>query len=79
MKRVGLKQAIGKGFILIFDLPRELTTERKRVNLELRRLDTEMIQFSIWKSDKLNNLIDIASFIKKSGGAASILEERFVF
>lgn len=68
-----------KEFILIFDIPKTRNTLKTQVWRELRRKNCSMVQFSIWKSDKLSNLIEIARFIKKSGGAASILEEKFVF
>ena len=31
------------------------------------------------KSDKFDSLVEIAMFIKKNGGSASILEEKFIF
>jgi len=66
-------------FILIFDIPRENNTLKVQVWRELQRKNASMIQFSIWKSDRLSELMDIANFIKKSGGSARILEEKFVF
>ena len=66
-------------FILIFDVPREEQALKRQVHRLLVRADAKQIQFSVWKSKDLQNLIDIASFIKKSGGDARILEERFVF
>jgi hypothetical protein len=33
----------------------------------------------MWKSDKLNKLIEIATLVKKSGGKARILEEKLIF
>ena len=66
-------------FILAFDLPRELHSERKRVNLELRRMNARMIQFSIWESEKLEELMKIALMIKNFGGSSKILEEKFLF
>ena len=66
-------------FILAFDLPRELHSERKRVNLELRRMNARMIQFSIWESEKLEELMKIALMIKNLGGSSKILEEKFLF
>jgi len=68
-----------KDFILIFDIPRGMNTLKVQIWRELQRKNAKMIQFSIWKSNNLKELIDIASFIKKSGGKASILEEKFVF
>jgi CRISPR-associated endonuclease Cas2 len=66
-------------FILVFDIPRELTTERKQVNLALRRMDARMLQFSVWQHESLNKLLEIASRIKLIGGSATILEEKFIF
>ena len=65
--------------ILSFDLPREKNTERKRINRELNRMKAKMIHDSFWKSDELNLMVELASFIKKNGGSASILEEKFIF
>jgi uncharacterized protein (UPF0128 family) len=69
----------GRKFILAFDLPREFHSERKRVNLELRRMNARMIQFSIWESEKLEELMKIALMIKNLGGSSKILEEKFLF
>lgn len=66
-------------FILIFDVPRESQALKRQVHRLLVRISAKQIQFSVWKSKELQELIDIASFIKKSGGDARILEERFVF
>ena len=66
-------------FILIFDLPKENAVDNVRINRALRKINAEMVQFSVWKSKSLQDLIDVASLIKKSGGEARILEERFVF
>lgn len=66
-------------FILIFDLPRKQVVDKVRINRTLRKINAEMVQFSVWKSKSLQDLIDVASLIKKSGGEARILEERFVF
>lgn len=68
-----------KGFVLVFDLPRELSTEKVRINRELKRVGARMIQFSVWELDNLKTLIKIAQQIKKVGGKAVILEERFLF
>ena len=68
-----------KEFILTYDIPRELTRIRKKVHRHLITIDAKKLQHSIWKSEKLRDLIDIATFIKKSGGSATILEEKLVF
>jgi len=69
----------GRKFILAFDLPREFSSERKRINLELKRINARMIQFSIWESEKLEELTRIALMIKGFGGNSKILEEKFLF
>jgi len=66
-------------FILTFDIPREMKALQRKVQRDLVKADAKMIQFSLWESPSLGSLTDIASFIKKSGGDARILEERFVF
>jgi hypothetical protein len=38
-----------------------------------------MIHESLWESDNLRELIKIANFIKRFGGSARILEEKFIF
>lgn len=68
-----------KEFILVFDLPREMGTVKVRTWRELQEIGAKMMQFSIWKSEKLDELVKLAADIKKSGGSARILEERFVF
>ena len=66
-------------FILTFDIPRDLVSVRKKVHRDLIGIGAERMQHSFWKTEKLDSLIGIAIFIKKSGGDARILEERFVF
>lgn len=68
-----------KEFVLVFDLPREMGTVKVRTWRELQKIDARMIQFSIWKSEKLDELMKLAIDIKKSGGTAKIMEEKFVF
>lgn len=64
---------------MVFDIPRDRGSVQRQVSRLLARADAKQIQFSVWRSKDLQELIDIASFIKKSGGDAKILEERFVF
>ena len=68
-----------KEFVLVFDLPREMGTTKVRTWRELQKMDAKMIQFSIWESEKLDELMKLAIDIKKSGGDAKILKEQFVF
>jgi len=66
-------------FVLIYDIPMELESIQRQTHRILVRNSCEKIQRSVWKSKELTSLIDVATFIKKSGGDARILEERFVF
>jgi hypothetical protein len=66
-------------FILIFDIPWEMRTLKRQVNRKLVRINAEQIQQSVWKLDRLNELMDVAIWIKNSGGSARILEEKFIF
>ncbi len=73
-------QAIGmKEFVLIFDVPRESGTVAVKVWRDLQKSGAKKLQHSVWKSSELSELMNIALFIKKSGGSATILEERLVF
>jgi len=66
-------------FVLIFDVPFGKEAVKRQTHRLLTRAGARMLQQSVWKHDKLPELVDIASMIKKSGGDARILEERFVF
>ena len=67
------------GFVIVFDMPRLEKTERVRIHRELVRGGAERIQDSFWKSDKIKFLIGIGMRIRKIGGRAAILEEKFLF
>ena len=66
-------------FVIVFDIPRFEKTERVRIHRELVRGGAEKIQDSFWKSEKMKFLIEIGMRIRKLGGRASILEEKFLF
>ncbi len=68
-----------KEFVLIFDVQRDLHKVELKVNRDLHKLNAKMIQHSVWKHSDLSKLIEIATFIKKSGGSVTILEEKLVF
>lgn len=65
--------------VLLFDIPRENNTLEKKVNRELQRMNAKMLQHSVWRLDNLQDLIKLALEIKKSGGKATILEEKILF
>jgi len=66
-------------FLISFDLPREMNGARVRVFRMLKSNRCRMIHQSLWESENLETLIKIANFVKRCGGKARILEERFVF
>ncbi len=66
-------------FVLLFDVPFEERALARKVQRDLGRMGARMLQQSVWKSKNLQDLIDIAIFIKKAGGDARILEEKFIF
>jgi len=66
-------------FLITFDTPREMKTLQRQVQRDLHRIDAEMLQFSLWKSEKLDELLKIALTIRNFGGSARILEEKFIF
>jgi hypothetical protein len=68
-----------KDSILIYDIPRNLNKIEVKVWRDLQKINAKMVHHSTWKSDDLKSLIEIATFIKKSGGSASILEEKLIF
>jgi CRISPR-associated endonuclease Cas2 len=65
-----LKEATKMSFILTFDIPRENLTLEKRVNRMLKKIKARMLQFSVWSSENLEEMIKIALMIKKNGGSA---------
>ena len=66
-------------FVLVFDIPRDKPLLALRVNRTLKRIGATKFQHSVWRSENLQDLISLATFIKRHGGKAAILEERFVF
>jgi hypothetical protein len=68
-----------RNYILIYDLPRSNKSIFVKINRLLHRIDAEKIQHSVWRSDKLENLKDIAELIRDNGGEAILMEENVVF
>ena len=65
--------------ILIFDIPRESNTLKLRIWRSLRGINAKKIQHSVWESGNLKEMMSIANEIKRNGGTARILEEKFIF
>ena len=66
-------------FLLTFDIPKESNTLRVRIFRDLINLNAKLIHHSLWRSENLKELMSIANEIKRNGGNARILEEKFVF
>lgn len=64
---------------MIFDVPLENRALARKIQRDLNKIDARMLQQSVWESRNLQDLINIASLIKKSGGDVKILEEKFIF
>jgi len=56
-------------FVLIYDVPREPTRIETKVWRDLQKYGAKKFQHSVWKHSDLSKLIEIATFIKKSGEA----------
>lgn len=65
-------------FLLSYDLPEEMNSERRKINRNLNKIAV-LIHDSFWKSENISELILIARFIKNCGGNARILEEKLIF
>ncbi len=65
--------------VLIYDFPSYLTTQRRQLNRLLHRIGALRIQDSVWRHPDLKALMEAAMFIKRNGGHAEILEEKFLF
>jgi CRISPR-associated endonuclease Cas2 len=66
-------------YIIIYDMPREKKVLHVQVNRKLHAIRAERLQHSIWESEVLENLKEIAAFIRAAGGEASVLEKKIVF
>ena len=65
-------------FLISFDIPKEFNALRLRVFRKLRKLNAEIVHESLWKSNSLESLTNIALLIRQHGGSAKILEEKFI-
>ncbi len=68
-----------KEFVLISDIPKYQHKVEVKIWRDLTKHKAKMVQHSVWKHSDLLKLIEITTFIKKSGGSATILEEKLVF
>lgn len=67
-----------KEYVLIFDLPAGKKSMLVKINRTLHKMEAQKLQHSVWQSDRLEELGDIASMIKRAGGRANVLEKKVV-
>lgn len=70
--------AESKEYVLIYDLPAGKKSMLVKVNRALHRLEAQKLQHSVWQSERLEDLGDIARMIKRAGGRATVLEKKVV-
>ncbi len=66
-------------YILVFDLPREKRYLRVKVNRILKKNKAKLIQHSVWASDKLKVLSEVALLIRQNNGKAEIYKAKKIF
>ena len=66
-------------FIILFDIPSEERSFRKKIYRLLTGVGAKKLQVSVWESDRLEELIKIASRIRIIGGKAVVLEKKVIF
>ncbi len=67
-----------KNFLIMFDVPLGKKSLARKIQRRLNKVNAKMIQQSVWKSDNLNDLAQIAQIIKQEGGQVTILKEEIV-
>ena len=65
-------------YIIIYDMPREKKSLLVKINRALKSIKAEKIQHSVWESENLSKLKDIANIIKEEGGKALILQKKLI-
>ena len=66
-------------FLLAFDIPANERMFRKKINQILKKIDAKMIQKSLWESEDLNKLLNIAVLIKNIGGVVYVFQAEVLF
>lgn len=66
-------------FLIAFDIPTKEYLFRKKINQILRKIGARMIQKSLWESENLNKLVNIAILIKNVGGTVYVFEAKVIF
>jgi len=59
---------------LLFDIPRKLAPLRSKIHRQLNKINAEKIQDSVWTSNRIDVLIELADEIRSSGASAQVLK-----
>ncbi len=68
-----------KPAFLIYDMPPERKSDARSIQRKLNMMGARMVQQSVWKTEKIKELMGLGVEIRKLGGRAEILEERLLF
>lgn len=66
-------------FLIAFDIPAKESLFKKKINQILKKTGAKMIQRSLWESENLNKLLNVAILIKNIGGKAHVFEAKVLF
>jgi hypothetical protein len=66
------------GYIILFDIPREMGYLQVKINRLLHSINAKLIQHSVWESENLEVLKKIKNLIESNGGKVIILEKKVI-
>jgi hypothetical protein len=66
------------GYIILFDIPRNMGYLQVKINRLLHSINAQLIQHSVWESENLEGLKKIKDLIESNGGKAIILEKKII-
>lgn len=65
-------------YLILFDIRELDNATRLKVNRWLHRIDAQMVQQSVWESESLSDLRNLAKLIESARGKALVLEKKVV-
>ena len=65
-------------FVLIFDIPTEMSVLKVKINRALKLINATMVQRSVWKSKNKKDLVSLALWIRQHGGKADVIQWKSV-
>jgi CRISPR-associated endonuclease Cas2 len=66
-------------FLIAFDIPTKEKLFKKKIYQILKKTGAKMTQRSLWESENLNELLNIAILIKNIGGKVYVFEAKVLF